>query len=462
MEVVLLEKEAEPGGKWRSLCVGDFQFEFGETSLVLPWLVEQVFWEAGEPASGVRLNTLDVACRHFFMDGTVIDAAADPDWMAFQLRHLALEDREGFLAWVLDGQRWWEQLETVFHGDSGGERWTKRFARWWHACFLPALDEWHRNYFTDPRLIAILNRHALATGLSPFHAPAWLTLAAYLEWVQGAGEVEGGASHLVEELVRLAERKGAKLLCGISVDEIVIQDGRATGVRAGGELWKADVLLCDVNTAAVRMRLFPDMKGKRSRVPKGISAMFCFWGVDKCFSRLHRHNSFYPDLSGREYIDLFEQEVWPFRPAIYLGNSSFAGAGKAPEGGSALCAMIRVPAAFSDEWKKENQRAVEEIRRQILFQLEADWGLEGLEAAITEERVIGPEELEARGGAVGGTWLSPPFGNRWNPFRPFVKEEKVDGLMHIGSSCFPGGISAALRSGLAAAKAVLAGGTLHG
>jgi protoporphyrinogen oxidase len=65
------------------------------------------------------------------------------------------------------------------------------------------------------------------------------------------GHIEGGSETLVKALVAAIEAEGAEIKLGAKVEEVLVQDGRATGVRVDGVDHPADFVISTVPTPYV-------------------------------------------------------------------------------------------------------------------------------------------------------------------------------------------------------------------
>ena len=79
-------------------------------------------------------------------------------------------------------------------------------------------------------------------------------------WREELGYVEGGSQVVLEALARDLERRGGRVERNAAVEAIVIDGGRATGVRAGGETVPADVVISTVTTSRF-LKLAPGLDG---------------------------------------------------------------------------------------------------------------------------------------------------------------------------------------------------------
>ena len=91
-------------------------------------------------------------------------------------------------------------------------------------------------HIRDPRLRMALSFHPLFVGGNPFQASAIYGLIAHLERRWGVHFAMGGIGRLVDGLVGLVEGQGGRIRFGAEVDRIIVEGGRARGVRlASGE-----------------------------------------------------------------------------------------------------------------------------------------------------------------------------------------------------------------------------------
>ena len=72
------------------------------------------------------------------------------------------------------------------------------------------------------------------------------------------GYIDGGSETLVEAIADDIRRKGGRIHLGTPAELVVVQDGRVTGVRAGGREFAADAVISTVPVPLVN-RLVPDL-----------------------------------------------------------------------------------------------------------------------------------------------------------------------------------------------------------
>ena len=104
----------------------------------------------------------------------------------------------------------------------------------WNSIMDKTLDELFQNYgLTSSALKAILGQSWGYYGLPPAQIPAWLYLM-YTGMYYGYGKfyIEGTSSSLTDALVTTIENAGGAVLINTEVNKIIIQNGKAVGVKA--------------------------------------------------------------------------------------------------------------------------------------------------------------------------------------------------------------------------------------
>jgi protoporphyrinogen oxidase len=79
-------------------------------------------------------------------------------------------------------------------------------------------------------------------------------------WREELGYLEGGSRVVLEALARDLAARGGRVVTNADVEAIVLEGGRATGVRAGGETIPADAVVSTVTTSRF-LKLAPGLDG---------------------------------------------------------------------------------------------------------------------------------------------------------------------------------------------------------
>jgi protoporphyrinogen oxidase len=79
-------------------------------------------------------------------------------------------------------------------------------------------------------------------------------------WREELGYVEGGSKVVLEGLGRDLQARGGRVVLGAAVETILLEGGRATGVRVGGETIPADVVISTATTSRF-LKMTPGLDG---------------------------------------------------------------------------------------------------------------------------------------------------------------------------------------------------------
>ena len=126
------------------------------------------------------------------------------------------------------------------------------FYDWMNKTFKEKLDE----YFEDEDLKTLLCALIGYIGAEPSEVPASSALTAVLSYyIHGGYFPRRGAQNFAETLRRFIEDHGGRVLLRYKVDEILVEDGRVKGVRAGGKVFKAPIVVANTNAKTTFLEL---------------------------------------------------------------------------------------------------------------------------------------------------------------------------------------------------------------
>jgi 1-hydroxycarotenoid 3,4-desaturase len=270
VDVTVLERAAEPGGKLRQVPVDGVGIDSGPTVFTMRWVFDALFAHAGTTLEAeMKVTPLSVLARHAWGAGGTLDLFADPRRSADAIAAFAGPDEaRRFDAFRAEAKRVYDTLEGPYIRSPrpGFVKMTAELGPRGLATLSglgPMSDLWRTlsRRFRDPRLRQLFGRYATYCGASPFRAPATLVLIAQVE-MDGVWSIDGGMVELARTLARLARRRGAVIRCGAHVERIVVERGRARGVvLAGGERVDADAVVFNGDVGALPAGLL----GTRSR-----------------------------------------------------------------------------------------------------------------------------------------------------------------------------------------------------
>jgi all-trans-retinol 13,14-reductase len=185
----------------------------------------------------------------------------------------------------------------------------------------------------DPRLAGVLAGQYGDYGLPPAQA-SWfmhaLLVAHY--WAGGAYPV-GGSSRIAATILPAIEDAGGAVITSAEVAEIVVEDGRAVGVRiAGGEIVRAPAVVSDAGVAVTYGRLLPAAVAAKAGlaatvpgVPPSFAHVSLYVGLKKTAAELGlgRANQWvYPDHDHDRTVARYVADPEAPLPVAYLSFPS--------------------------------------------------------------------------------------------------------------------------------------------
>jgi len=465
VRVQILEKNETPGGKVNIHRARGYSFDTGASLLTMRHTLEELFESAGRRLDDyLHLQPLDPICRYRWADGATLDASTDLTRTENEIRRIAPEDINGFRRFLEDARRKYEVAERTFLAYSLND--LPRLLRPRYARDLGLISSWRtldghvRRYFRSPYLRQLFNRFATYNGSSPYRAPATFALIPYVEFGMGAWYVRGGMYELPAALARLTREMGVHVSTNTEVEKIIIEKGRAIGVRTtDGAERRCDAIVANSDAVDTYRRLIePEARriytNKRlARLEPSCSGFVLLLGARRRYEQLAHHNIFFSPDYESEFHALFDEGRPAADPTIYVCATTRTDRAQAPPGHENLFVLVNAPATGERTcWEKETFA----YRDLVMSKLEA-YGLENLRAAVDYEHILTPEDFRAMYHANRGSIYGISSNNLRSAFlRPPNKARDIAGLYFAGGATHPGGgIPLVLLSGKMAADLLI-------
>ncbi len=235
------------------------------------------------------------------------------------------------------------------------------FLRWASQSTLDVL----RRFTQNEELIAVLTAQWGDYGLPPAQSSFGMHAIVAAHYFKGASYPVGGAARIAETIAPVIERNGGKVVVSAAVQEIMIEQGKATGVRmADGREFRADLVISDTgvrNTFQHLVRQPQPILKDLDRVPGSLAHLSLYIGVKQSARDLGLSGTnlwIYPSSDNRpcdhdaNLARFLQNPSAPF-PVVYI---SFPSA-KDPEfehqhpGRATLEAVVFVPYEWFARWE---------------------------------------------------------------------------------------------------------------
>jgi phytoene dehydrogenase-like protein len=292
--------------------------------------------------------------------------------------------------------------------------------------------------------------------------------------VPGAwGHAIGGMGSITQAMARSAREKGADILLGTPVEEIIVENGKAVGVVAGGKAWRADTVVAGVNPKLLFDKLVPQgavdadvhnrmhhWKGESAtfRMNVALSELPKFTVLPKKGDHLTAGIIMAPSLGymHKAWLDA-ENNGWTKQPVVEMLIPSTLDSTLTPKGkhvASLFCQHFRFNLGPGRSWDKEREKAADAIIATV------DSHAPGFAKSVIGRQIHSPLDLERRFGLVGGDIFHGKMSlDQLFSARPMIGAADyrmpLKGLYLCGSGAHPGG-GVTGAPGHNAAQAVLA------
>jgi phytoene desaturase len=295
----------------------------------------------------------------------------------------------------------------------------------------------------NDKLTKAFSFHSMFLGLSPFESLAMYSLITYADLALGMWFPEGGIYRIVEDMVELGNDMGVTYRANSPVEEILISEGRAKGVRLqGGETLSADLVISNADLPYTYQKLIPASQRRVytdrriENMSYACSGYLLYLGIDKVYQNV-RHQALYFSKDYRATLDsIFKDKKLPAEPSFHLNVPTVTDPSLAPDGHSLLYVLAPMPNLTANiDWNK----AAPQVREQLLNQIEKLIDPD-LRKHIVWEREYRPDNFQSDYNAFHGTAfgsLSHVFFQS-SYFRPHNKDRDIQGLYFVGQGTYPG------------------------
>jgi phytoene dehydrogenase-like protein len=497
--VLVLERNDELGGAIRTAEITEPGFVHEVFSSWHPLFAGSAAYSELKDelhARGVEYLNTDLPIGSLFPDGSSASLTTSSERNVEELERHAAGDGE---AWRRVVAEFMPNADVAF-GVLGTELWsadglklvTKAYRRLgrrglveFSGNVLSTCRDWVTTTFASPKVHGLLAPWVLHAGLGPDAAASGFmtqVIAVAIE-LGGMPVPKGGGVKLVNALAGIVRDAGGACETGRDVERLVVQAGRATGVRlADGETIAASqAVVANVTPTQLYERLLA-----QAPVPERARAAARRFRYGRAGMQIHMALSERPRWEGDERlgrtaivhvtpgldgvsraVNEAERGLLPAQATIACGQPMTVDPARAPEGSWILWIQLqelpsKVEGDAAGELDVGDGTWTPELRERYADRIQARLAhhIENLESALRARVVLSPADIEAANiNMVGGDLYSGSCALDqnlvWRP-RPGLPGHAtpVAGLYHIGASTHPGpGLGAG--SGTLVAKELL-------
>lgn len=443
--VEVFEKDPVLGGRNAELKVGPYRFDLGPTFLMMKYLMDELFSEAGRKTSDyLHCERLDPMYRLCFADKDLM-VTGDIEKMKAHIEKAFPGESHGLEEFYKREKPRFEALYPCLqkaYGGIGAFMSVTLMKAFPHLAAGRSLYDVLSDYFQSEELRLAFTFQSKYLGMSPWDCPGLFAMIPYTEHAHGVYHVRGGLSEISLAFAKVAAEEGAKIHVSRPVKQLRVIDGACKGVELqDGSFHSADEVIVNADFGYAVENLFPAESRKKwtpkklEKVKFSCSTFMLYLGLDKIYDCDH-HAIFFAKNYKENLKDISERMKLSDDFSVYVRNASINDSTLAPKGHSALYILVPVPNLRGDvNW--ETEKGV--FTKKVYDFLEARTPYKNLRAHVKEERVFSPLDWQNSKAVYAGATFN--MGHQLSQLlylRPHNEFEDFKNCYLVGGGTHPG------------------------
>lgn len=444
-EVLVIEANNYPGGKLHYKKVGEYRFDLGPSLFTMPQYVDELFeLHQKNPKDYFQYNKKQVLCNYFWDDGTVFSAKAQKEAFIEEASKTFNEPQKHIKDYLSKSGKKYDLTAPLFLENSLHKLKTYISTDTIKAIFQigqlginQSLNSFNKKVFKSTKLVQLFNRYATYNGSSPYQTPGIMSMIPHLEMHYGVYFPKGGMHQITQSLFKLAENIGVEFKFNEPIEEIKIDNGKASGVKSIKGDYKSDVVVSNMDIYPTFKKLLSGQKQpeKILRQERSSSALIFYWGISKSFEGLDLHNIFFSSNYQKEFEYIFKEKNLYKNPTVYINITSKEEPNDAPKGHENWFVMINAPGNYNQNWTALKEQS----RKNIIAKLNKILGVD-IEKHIVSEFVLDPMGIESNTSSYRGALYGAASNSKFAAFLRHPNfSSTIKNLFFCGGSVHPGG-----------------------
>ena len=441
-EVHVFEKDDRVGGRNQRMDVSGYQFDLGPTFLMYLEILEDVFNEAGENLRDhLELIQLDELYKLRFNDVTFnMNKDKEKNYLMYEEYQKGLGD--AYVKWYQAQEKKLKLAAPILK---------KPFPNYTHffrkdvlrmAPYVHPLQSVYKNlskFSKNEAFIHSLSFQAKYLGMASYKAPSLFTILPFLEHDLGLYHIKGGLNQISEQMAKIIQAKGGHLHLNTPVEEILVKDKKAYGLKINNETHLFDEIIINADFAYAMDNLVSQDNLKKYKKEKlankkySVSTFMLYLGLDTLLDIHHHEIIFSKDYEA--YLKGLMKDELTDDFSLYVHNPSKTDPSYAKDGHSSLYVLMPVPNVAS---KIDFENRKDELTQKAIKLLNQTYGIK-IEDHIVAKKVITPNDWQKNHNVYLGAVfnLAHNLGQMLNR-RPQNKFEEIDHVYLVGGGTHPG------------------------
>ncbi len=459
-KVKVIEKNKTYGGRLQVYEEQGFTFDLGPSWYWMPDLFESFFSDFGKKVSDYySLTRLDPGYRVYFENKEFFDVPASYEELKNNLEQIEPGASKFLDDFLNDAQKKYEiAIKKFIYKPSLSPFEYMRVDLIKHlgrlAIFKP-ISKHIREFFTDNRIIQMLEFPGLLLGAKPSKTPALYSLMNYADIKLGTWYPSGGIRSVASAVYNVAVEQGVDFIFEEPIKKIEKKTSSIFEVVSNKDSYESEIVIANadyehVETNLIQKKYRNYKKSYWEKRTMSPSALLFYIGLNKRINIPH-HCLFFDTNFNDHVKDIYDKPKWPDSPLFYVSCTSKTDSKVAPPNSEALFVLIPVAPGLN-----EGSVTRESYLDQVIARIENNIG-ESIKNNIIISRSYAHKEFISdfnsyKGNAYGlaNTLFQTAF------LKPKIKNKKLLGLYYAGQLTVPGpGMPPALVSGKIVAKQIM-------
>ncbi len=313
-----------------------------------------------------------------------------------------------------------------------------------------------RKYFSNPKLIALMEFPVLFLGAMPQDTPALYSLMNYAGLKLGTWYPVGGFGKVIDAMTYVAKINGTTFHLNSAVEKIGIENNLAKHIVVSGEIIHCDAIIASADYHHVESKLLPEefrnynenYWQKKTFAP---SCLIYFLGINKKLKSLHHHTLFFDEHIDQHSKEIYKNPQWPTKPLFYVCCPSKSDDGVAPVGHENLFLLLPIaPGLIDTEEIREKyfqvmiSRLGKQVNENILSHIDYK------KSYCVNDFIMDYNSHKGNAYGLANTLMQTAI------LKPKIRNKKVKNLFYTGQLTVPGpGVPPSIISGKIAAEQLL-------
>jgi phytoene desaturase len=445
VKVTVVEKRSKVGGRTSTYEQDRFRFDVGPTFFLYPQVLREIFSAVGYDLDAeVPMKRLDPQYRLVFGAGGELLATPDVAQMERAIAAISPEDAARFHMFLTRNreklQKFMPFLQSPF------ESW-RDLAKPEMLKLLPMLAPWRsldsdlQSHFKDERIRLGFSFQSKYLGMSPFRCPSLFSILSFLEYEHGVFHPIGGCGAVTKAMARIAQELGVEILLDEPVERVLVERGKAVGLKTANRTMKADAVVVNADFAQAMRKMVPNQHrrkwsdGNIARKRFSCSTFMMYLGIDGRYDNVSHHTIYLADNYRQNLRDIEDLHRLSENPSFYVQNACVTDPSLAPDGKSTLYVLLPVTHDTGlIDWEAETPRF-----RALALQQLRKIGIEDVEHRIRTERIFTPQTWSSEFDLYRGATFSMAHSlDQMLHLRPHNRFEDVGQMYLVGGGTHPG------------------------